>query len=199
MTKSKTQPKYWCVNFDCTPILEHGIEIKSWLMQYQYEHGGYAYQAKKKANLTKAWNAVRGVSTGDWLLAYLSHKTFYAIGEVISPRAFSDVKSVVSTDKVVRTLDESSHRFFKGIVRYSDAPMFYEDFSDLWRYKTQSMENGDPPTFPYAQRIDVESWKHFYQNGIIADGLADASQKRYRQAIFQIKKDFFDVVSDALK
>ncbi len=199
MTKSKNQPKYWCVNFDGTPILKHGIGINSWLMQYQYEHGGYTYQTKKKTNLTKAWNAVRAVSTGDWLLAYLSHKTFYAIGEVISPRAFSDVKAVVSTDEVARTLSENSHHFFKGLVRYTDAPMFYEDFSDRWNYKPQSVENGDPPTFPYAQRIDVASWKHFNQNGVIADGLANASQKRYRQAIFQINKDFFDVVSAALK
>jgi serine/threonine protein kinase len=37
---------YWCVNFDTEGdvILDHGLKEQLWLMQYQYSHGGHAYQ-----------------------------------------------------------------------------------------------------------------------------------------------------------
>jgi hypothetical protein len=82
------QPTYWCANFDGTDVLEHGLEIHAWLLQYQYEHGGFDYQGnrRQKGRTTAVWKSVREVEIGDWLMAYLSGGWFFAVGRVVEPR-----------------------------------------------------------------------------------------------------------------
>ena len=82
-------PLHWCVNFDDdSAVLNHGLEISAWLMQYQYSHTGEIYQghADQFRRVTRNWNAVRDIKSGDWLIAYLPQNRFYAIGQVIAPR-----------------------------------------------------------------------------------------------------------------
>ncbi|HEY7153371.1 MAG TPA: hypothetical protein VH575_05380 [Gemmataceae bacterium] len=68
------KPTYWCANFDFDDVLDHGLRIDAWLLQYQYEHGGFEYQGnrRQKGRTTATWKSLREVEIGDWLMAYLS-------------------------------------------------------------------------------------------------------------------------------
>ncbi len=194
-------PNYWCVNFDDYDVLLHGIEINSWMMQYQYEHAGFDYQGgkDKKAKTTISWQSLPDIVAGDWLLAYLKPSTFYAIGEVVEPRVFGSLSGQFIIDTVDRTTKENRHLHFDGIVRYSDAPAFYENHSDTWKLRG-AVDGSGPAWFDYAQRIDVEKWLHYYQHGVTLGGLATVAPfPEYRKAYFRISSEYFDTVADALQ
>ena len=80
----------WCGNFDrragvdeCE-VLKHGLRINSWVMQYQYAHGGYEYQGnrRQKARTTAALKTMYDVRIGDLLIAYLKGSKFLQSGEL---------------------------------------------------------------------------------------------------------------------
>lgn len=181
--------KYWCVNFDgVQEILEHGLEENLWLMQYQYN-------AQRTGLVTANWNVVGKTKVGDWCVAYLKGPRFYAIGRIVAPR-----KSVTHYDTIQRTVDEKEHHYKDGIVHYTDASAFYEDFTDEWEYRTQ--ENGRWVVWKYPQRIDVEEWRHIKQSGIYLEGLGPDVRKMgsfCRTAAFQISEQFFTGIRNALR
>jgi len=174
---------------------QHGLKTKAWLMQHQYEHGGFEFQDKGQTTL--AWKTMTKVSLGDWLLAYLAESTFYAIGRVCVPRKFSEHS--LHTDSVAKTVSQWRHVYFDGIVQYTDAPAFYEDFTDSWSIGFDPPRQGQPPTWPYAQRIDVAKWEHVAPEGIEVHGLMDAAKEFHRKPVFEIDADFFHDVADELR
>ena len=184
--------KYWCVNFDSVSkvCLQHGIDRKLWLMQYQYEddHGNVFQGGKQKAATTRHWRRMKEVSIGDKFVAYLPGNKFYAVGTVIEPR-----KSKTRSDHA-DTIDEyverkRSHDHDAGCVFYT--PVFYEDFADKWRHP-------DYPLMRYAQRIDVDEWRYYVPDGVSVKGLNDIPRPELQMAAFRIKKRFFDRIAKTL-
>ncbi len=172
-------PNYWCANFVDKDILEHGIELGCWMMQYQYDDD-------LAATVTKHWKQVGKINAGDWLVAYLRKNTFFAIGKVRTPRRPStpndpqvDIESYIER--------RQSYDYKSGYVYYT--PVFYEDFDDEWR-----RENGD--RFP--QRIDVEEWLHYAPSGVEVRGLGKYPPYEIQKAIFNIKKEDFNEIRDKL-
>lgn len=191
---------YWCANFDAGAVVDHGLDINAWLMQYQYEHGGFEYQGNKrqKGKTTSAWKSLCEISIGDWILAYLTGNRFFAIGQIRRPR--KALKGGAHLDTVARTVAEARHMFLDGIVRYRDAEAFYEDFTDSWSLPIEPPRPGQPPDWRYAQRIDVTRWEHVVADGIIVPGLSAAAPlPEYRKPIFQVHADFFHRVSEELR
>lgn len=194
---------FWCVNFETEPGVNHGLGEDLWLMQYQYAHGGYAFQgyAAQIASTSKNWNVLCGVHTGDWFVAYRPNKLFYAIGEVIERRTRPRHSGADEhVDTVERTVRDHRHRFFDGIVQYSDTAVLYEDFTDTWTCLSTSPVSHQPKMWQYPQRIDVREWEHVVSQGIRVDGLSNAAAfPAYRQAAFEIKESFFETVAVELR
>jgi hypothetical protein len=189
---------YWCGNFDTESVLSHGLAINSWLMQYQFEHGGFDYQGtRRQKGMTKeAWKMLTRVSIDDWILAYLPNNTFFAFGQIREHR-IGKIKPV-HTDSVKRTVKEACHLFFEGIVQYKDAPAFYEDFTDDWHVKLDKTKS-QPPKWPYAQRMDVVKWEGVVLEGIQVAGLASAAPlPEYRKPLFEIDGEFFEKIKTSL-
>src|SRR5579885_1667211 len=131
---------YWCANFDGNvSVLRYGIAERLWLMQYQYSHNGHAFQGTPEqiASTSKNWNAAGEVKPGDWLVAYLPSNRFYAVGQVIKPRHRERHRGGARhRDTIARTIREHQHLFLNGVVHYTEASAFYEDFTDNWRRST---------------------------------------------------------------
>jgi len=192
-------PAFWCVHFDAEErVLEHGFQESLWLMQYQYSHGGHAYQGGRKqiTAASKNWNALREIKPGDWLVAYLRSKRFFAIGKAIEPRSRERHHGQPHReDTVERTVKEHAHRFLSGVVRYADAPAFYEDFTDSWSRRVTNDFSHQPEVWRYPQRIDVDGWREVVRSGVEVKGLADAVPRpQIRLAAFQIPKPLFETI-----
>lgn len=151
--------KKWCANFELDHVLQNGLSNAMWMFQYQYAHDGFDYQENpaQKHMIRNNLKTVARINSEDWLLAYLAASattnqtsTFYAVGQVIEPRLrFS---STVSEDTIERTLLENKHRHLNGIIRYKDAPAFYEDLSDDWSCPADQSRGDQPKVFLYPQR-----------------------------------------------
>jgi hypothetical protein len=131
---------YWCANFDAEPVLERGLAEDYFAMQYQYSHDGYEFQghASQIGATTSNWKALQQVAIGDWLVAYLPPSTFYAVGEVVERKVRPyNSHSQHHFDTVDRTVREHSHLFLDGVVTYTDAVAFYENFSDFFPMSTK--------------------------------------------------------------
>jgi hypothetical protein len=200
---------YWCVNFDSEAgplggmghdyVLAHGLARRCWMMQYQYAHGGHVYQGHSGqiAATSKNWNVLRRVGVGDWFVAYLPDSRFYAVGEVIAPR---DAGQPHQEDTVARTVREHAHRHLTGPVRYSDTPVFYEDFTDAWNLTGANPHSKQTEVWRYPQRIDVREWEYVVASGVRVEGLSTAAPfPRYRDALFEIPRSFFEGVRAALE
>jgi len=185
--------KSWIANFDFEQCLQYGLRKNKWLMQYQYSDAeGNVFQGDRPSSVTTNWRQVKEVQVGDYLVAYLSRKRspngFFAIGKVIAPRKkrnnIGKIEDYVGKKK--------SHEFSKGVIHYSDAPAFYEDFDDKWR-------PSDAPLSRYAQRIDVEHWDFVCETGVpwLSDIAVGPSQQQ--RALFQIKKSWFNKIVKSLK
>lgn len=202
MATETTIPTYWCANFDNYSALTHGIENDSWLVQYQYEHAGFDYQGHRnqRGMVKRAWKGFSDVQIGDWLVAYLKSNTFFAIGQVRQPRIFSNPDVQINDDTVERTLHEKSHKHLAGVVRYRDAPAYYEDYTDSWRYNLDEPGEGVPPYFSYPQRLDVDSWLHYVDGGVYLGGLGPIVPiYQLREPLFRIPQEFFDKIVDGLR
>lgn len=182
-------PRYWCVNFDSEACLQHGIQRHLWMMQYQYadDHGN-EFQGYKKGAIRKNWERLAAISPGDWFVAYLKPQTFYAIGKVITPR-----KSKTAHDRS-NTIEDylthlKSHEVKTGYVYFT--PVFYEDFTDKWRHPDDEFTR-------YAQRIDVEKWRHCLPGGVSVKGLSRIQPNELRLAVFQVPKGYFQRIAKAL-
>jgi hypothetical protein len=186
---------YWCMNFDVQEVLQHGLQENFWAMQYQYSHGGRVYQGSPNQlhSTTKHLRSVAEVEAGDWLVAYLKPKTFYAVAEVIEPRErVWQCGQPVHEDSIERTVTEQTHRFLDGIVRYTpETRVFYDDFTDPWIEQREDWK--------YPQRIDVREWEYKCA-GVQVDGLAEAvAFPVYRLAVFEIPESFLEIIRTRLQ
>jgi protein kinase-like protein len=195
--------RYWCVNFDTQEVLQHGLQENFWAMQYQYSHGGHFYQGgpNQLASTAKHWKAVAKVEAGDWLVAYLKPKRFYAVGEVIEPRqrVRHDGKPV-HEGCIERTVTEQTHRFLDGVVRYTpETRVFYEDFTDPWVLSVTNRYSQQREDQKYPQRIDVREWEHKCA-GVQVEGLAEAvAFPLYRLSVFELPEPFFKIIRERLQ
>jgi Domain of unknown function (DUF3883) len=185
--------KYWIANFDFEECLKYGLRNKLWMMQYQYSDAvGNVFQGDRPSAVTTNWRQVKEVQVGDFLVAYLSRKRrpngFFAIGKVIAPRKKPNHIGIVE-DYVSR---KQSHEFSKGVIHYTDAIAFYEDLSDKWRPKDDTLSR-------YAQRIDVESWNLVCETGAPWLSEIDVGPSQQQRALFQIKKSWFSKIAKSLK
>lgn len=189
---------YWCVNFDSEECMKHGIMHDLWMMQYQYEDdSGNVFQGGNQKSATTAnWNRLTEIKAGDWFMAYLPKRrtttgnTFFAVGKVCMPRKSAKSESHVSTVAEYVSA-QRSHEYKSGVIHYSDAPQFYEDFDDNWR--------SDDPLMRYAQRIDVEGWQEYVPSGVPwLDELLEIPLNERRKAFFKIKRKSFDKIRKQL-
>jgi hypothetical protein len=170
--------RYWCLNYDFFPVLCHGLDTNTWMMQYQYACQGRRNQQHKKNRLTANWRGAQRIEVGDLCLAYLKPNGFYAAGEVTAPRKPSN-----NVDTVVRTLEEDRHEYLDGIVYYGDTQAFYEDHTDRFRYSNRHEKTKQIEHWPYAQKVDVIEWRYKRKasNGayisISVDGLEKAVER----------------------
>jgi hypothetical protein len=181
--------------------LQHGLdpEEAAWLMQYQYPHGAFDYQ--RPADTSRNWNIMPEVKAGDWLVAYCRDVTFYAVGEVIGPRTRSRHSGATqNSDTVQQTVQRQGHLYLSGLVRYEDAPVFYEDFTDPWRHPLSPPRPGQPSAWLYPQRIDVRAWENVVTGGVRVPGMSDhVPFPDFRNAAFVIPEKYFQEIVAALQ
>lgn len=210
---------YWCANFDAGAgpqggldqgyVLQYGLQQQLWLMQYQYHHHHHDFQdsQSQRGAIARNWRAAGGIRPDDWCAAYLSHRRFYAIGKVISWRERRQSQQPINQDRIRDTLRRRSHTHFNGIVEYTDAGgAFYEDFVD----EEWNLPNHNPlcafcqarpsrqEVWRYPQRIDVAEWQHVVLSGVRVEGIAAAALTSYRCAAFRVRREFFQLITDAL-
>jgi predicted restriction endonuclease len=189
--KAPATPKCWCVNFDHLECLQYGLESNLWMMQYQYsDPSGHEFQGGNQiSKTTRMWRRMAEVNIGDRFVAYLKESRFYAIGTVISPRrkrtpadAVDDVESYVKR--------KDSHSRKRGHVYYT--PAFYENFDDKWRHPGDRISR-------YAQRIDVDSWRYQFADGVSVTGLGSIPPNEIQMAVFEIDPQLFESIEAELK
>ena len=191
----------WCVNFEHPACLEHGIQKKLWLMQYQYGDGyKHIYQSGKrqKGRICVNWRRLGEISEHDWFVAYLPKNMFFAIGEVRTPRRIKRTDD--STNTIENYLNvQRSHDHQTGYIYYT--PVFYENFNDKWR------RPDDVVLLRYPQRIDVHEWLFYVPEGITIGGLGKKKNSlnawavkpnELHTAAFPIKRDFFEAIATRL-
>ncbi len=141
------------------------------------------------------------IEVGDWFAAYLPNSMFYAVGQGIEPRDRPrHGGAALHTDTIERTVRQHTHLFLAGVVRYTDAPALYEDFTDPWRCPAAQTGANQPSEWEYSQRIDVREWERVVPAGVHVDGLASVvSFPSYRRAAFNIPEEFFETVATALQ
>lgn len=190
--------RYWCVNFDFDECLQHGLKHNLWLMQYQYaDDDGNTFQGDRKSSVTANWRRTKNIQVGDWLVAYLpksrssTGNSYFAVGKVRLPRKPAHPSENVSTVEEY-VANRRSHEIESGIVHYSDAQVFYEDFDDAWSPK-------DFPLMKYAQRIDVDRWMLTSMAGV--EWLSDLriGPNEIQRAFFRIGKRNFRQIQQLLK
>jgi hypothetical protein len=198
---------HWCFNFDAEPTtLRHGLSEKLWLMQYQYSHGEFKYQGHPDqiASTTNNWRLVLPrIRPGDWLVAYLARPArFFAVGQVIEPRERSRYQGQPRhIDTVERTTAEHRHLHLDGVVRYSDTPAAYEDFTDPWHHRAINSRSGGEEVWRYPQRVDVEEWLHYVPAGVTVPGLNEVVGVGggMTRAAFVIPADFYAMILERLR
>lgn len=114
----------------------------------QYEYGGNQDQGM----VTQNWNRMLEVSEGD-VIFLRGDKKIYAYGNAIRPRLEADKKL-----KIKDIIDEKDHgkyhsSKYRGIIHFEDSDVFYENLDGEGNW---------------GQRIDVDSWRFFYAEGITA-------------------------------
>ncbi len=185
--------KYWCVNFDSPACLKHGIQKKLWMMQYQYgdDHGNVFQDDKQKSATTRIWRRMKRIAVGDRFVAYLKGSMFFAIGEVRKPRrATMSTYPKDTVEQYVRR--KKSHRYKDGYVYYTDTDVFYEDFTDNWRFPGSKLTR-------YAQRINVDKWRLYVPDGVKREGLLGRVPRHELQmAVFEIRRSDFETIRNEL-
>lgn len=137
----------------CKELILQAVRNNYVFMQYEY-----GFEDTRK--VTQNWNRVRKVSEGD-VIFLRGDKNIYTYGYAIRPRLEADIKL-----KMQDIIDNKDHGKYKssdfcGIIHFEDSDVFYENLD--------GEEN-------WGQRIDVDSWRLYYENGIPAQ-----SQDLYQQ------------------
>jgi hypothetical protein len=172
---------YWCADFDVDDALDHGLQIDAWLLQYQYEHGGSTTKATvaRRDEPQQRGSLCAKLRSGIGSLPILRGMLSSPVGQVVKPKRRKwQSRAAEHFDTIQRTVRESHHLYFDGVVKYRDAAAFYEDFTDDWNHPITDRGPGYPEFWPYAQRIDVAQWKRVVPEGVTVSGLAAAAPLR---------------------
>jgi hypothetical protein len=98
--------------------------------------------------------------------------------------------------------------YLGGIVRYTDTPAAYEDFTDPWdlplvhpcshRYEVWPYPANE--VWRYPQRIDVHEWLHYVPEGVVVPGVVQVvGVPCIHRAAFQIEDDQYEEILHALE
>jgi hypothetical protein len=194
---------WWCWNFDGDEgLLQYGLENNLCLMQYLYSDKYHTYQGNRdeKGTTKFTWRRMRDIKPGHWVVAYLPSSTFYAVGKVIKPRRPMDHK-----DAVEKYVGRQGPLFQDGIIYYTDAPAFYEDYANQLELEVENRRSCHPDPreiWNYNQRVDVQKWINVVPDGVIEHGLLEAATtcaNTCRNAVFEIEKPFFKKIETSLK
>lgn len=137
----------------CKELILQAVRNNYVFMQYEY-----GFEDTRK--VTQNWNRVREVSEGD-VIFLRGDKNIYAYGYAIRPRLEADIKLKMQDIIYKRDHGEYKSSNYSGIIHFEDSDVFYENLD--------GEEN-------WGQRIDVDSWRLYYENGIPAQ-----SQDLYQQ------------------
>lgn len=138
--------RFWCFNHNYEGCTADGLQkFKDWALsnnscKMQQEFG------KDGNNVKSNWNSAKAIKPGDVIFLRAGDKA-YAYGFAVPPRKKG--RSVDAVEQSVKDIikakshgDYCSSKEYKGCVFFTDAEVFYEDFSD-----------GD-----WGQRVDVAEW-----------------------------------------
>jgi hypothetical protein len=87
------------------------------------------------------------------------------------------------------------------VVRYSDAKVLYEDFTESgsWTVPMPPGRSNQPPAWHYPQRIDVREWDLVVPRGVQLVGLgAEVPVWEIQKAAFRISDGYFRKIVNAL-
>jgi len=170
---------YYICNLYDESRLHFGLQNDLFLMQYQYE-------SENKATVSTMWGTAGRVREGDWLVAYFSNPPrCWAIGKARKPRMEAN-----HDDTIARTTNDRSHTYDCGIIKFSDAEVFYENLNN---------DNGWDK--PWGQRIDVEKWLHIANPAIDPGSITDhmINGAHPTNTIYEIDEDLFNYISLQLR
>jgi len=121
-------------------------EKKCTLMQYEYG-------LQNNGVVTHNWNNAKKIKEGDYLFLRGDDKV-YAVGRVIRPRLSPDI--TLNMEEIIKKKDHGQYRSdkYNKCIHFNDSNVFYEDLSDGER--------------EWGQRVDVDSWDNFNDDGIDA-------------------------------
>ena len=143
----------------CKNLILQAIQNNYVFMQYEY--GG----SENKSKVTQNWNRMLEVSEGD-VIFLRGNTKIYAYGYAIRPRLKADIK--LKMQDIINNKDhgEFNSSDYRGIIHFEDSDVFYENLD--------GEEN-------WGQRIDVDSWRLYYEDGIPAQsqGLYKKGENEY--------------------
>lgn len=195
--------KYWCWNFDGDEqILQYGLKNDLCLMQYLYSDDDHTYQGSltQKGTTTYTWKRLKDIKPGNWVVAYLPSSSYFAVGKVIRPR-----RPMTHKDTVKAYVERKAPLFQDGIIYYTDAPVFYEDYTNQLELEVKnrrSCHSDTRETWNYNQRVDVQKWINVIPDGVELNGLLRATTacaNTCRHAVFEIERRYFQRIEASLK
>ena len=154
------------------------IKLNCALMQYEYG-------SQDTASVTRNWKTIKELQEGDYLFLRGDDR-IYAVGKIIRPRKNPDDK--LNMDKIIKDRDHGVYISgkYNKCIHFDDSPVFYEDLSD---------GEGE-----WGQRVDVDSWKYFNDDGIEAKQLNFyVPNPNVYNAIWELKKDVAERILKDLK
>lgn len=159
--------RYWLAKITNDEFFYYAIENNLWLMQQQY--------GKQENNaVTNNWSVIKEIKNGDYLLLGYENK-IHSIGKVCIPKRIQENFHV---SNIAKTIKNKNHEYKYDLVVYDDNEVFYENFID---YKGE-----------WGQRIDVEKWEFYTEDGISNYGIQNGSIRGLAlHTIFEIKEEYF--------
>ncbi len=136
MKQTSTTPNYWIAGLD-DEYWDYARENRTYVAQYRYGENDYSNR------VTVFLNAASEVREGDILLLAYSNK-IYAFGNVQKCPLKSNQISVLRN-----VINENKNDYERGIVRFADSDVFYEELTDK--------------KICWGQCIKVDEW-HYYKD-----------------------------------
>lgn len=161
---------------------EYALKNACFLMEYRYE-------IESAQRVSTHWNRCRPIKAGDYFLLGLGENgTVHAIGRVCAPQV--DTRGLPEHDSVMQiVIDNKKPDYTDGFVFYKDSEVFYEDLNS---------DNGFNGS--WGQRIDVEKWEFYNNDGISNTGVDNEIIAGIHQdTVFQITQKYFCKMQKKLK
>lgn len=160
--------RYWLAKITNDKYFYYAVKENVWLMQQQYDK-------QLNSAVTNIWSSISQIKDGDYLmLGYAG--TIHAIGRVCKPLI---TLTEFNVSNISRSIHNNKHEYKKGIVLYDDNDVFYENFID---FKGK-----------WGQRINVEKWEFYNEQGVSNYGIQEGSVGDLTiYSIFEITAEYFN-------